>query len=170
MTQRSCFGNRNRRAVTILGAVVAGLLPAFAIAAPTAAAAGLGPPNTWIPTGQMHAARTGQTATLLPDGRVLVAGGGTATAELYDPSTGKFAATGSMVQARVSQTATLLSSGKVLVAGGIGPPGPTVLAEAELYDPATGSFKQTLGNLTTARQWHAANLLQDGKVLVFLGL
>jgi Putative Ig domain/Galactose oxidase, central domain len=123
-----------------------------------------------LTTGSMQFVHASHTATLLNTGKVLVIGWGNATAELYDPSTGTFAATGSMVEARVSHTATLLSSGKVLVAGGIGPPGTTVLAEAELYDPATGSFRQTLGNLATARQWHAANLLQDGKVLVTGGM
>jgi hypothetical protein len=123
-----------------------------------------------LTTGSMQFVHASHTATLLNTGKVLVIGWGNATAELYDPSTGTFAATGSMVEARVSHTATLLSSGKVLVAGGIGPPGATVLAEAELYDPASGSFRQTLGSLATARQWHAANLLQDGKVLVTGGM
>lgn len=123
-----------------------------------------------LTTSSMQFVHASHTTTLLNTGKVLVIGWGNATAELYDQSTGTFAATGSMVQARVSHTATLLSSGKVLVAGGIGPPGTTVLAEAELYDPATGSFRQTLGSLATARQWHAANLLQDGKVLVAGGM
>jgi hypothetical protein len=123
-----------------------------------------------LTTVNMQFVHASHTATLLNTGKVLVIGWGNATAELFDPSTGMFTATGSMVEARVSHTATLLSSGKVLVAGGIGPPGPTVLAEAELYDPASGSFRQTLGNLATARQWHAANLLQDGKVLVTGGM
>src|SRR5215469_16175899 len=92
MTTRSRPGNRNRLAVAILGALAAALLPAFAIVAPVAAA-GLGPPNTWVPTGQMHVARAGQTATALPDGTVLVAGGGTARAELYNPATRTFSPT-----------------------------------------------------------------------------
>ena len=120
----------------------------------------------------MQFVHASHTATLLNTGKVLVIGwgNGNATAELYDPATGTFAPTGSMLEGRVSHTATLLSSGKVLVAGGIGPPGATVLSEAELYDPVTGSFTQTLGSLETARQWHSANLLQDGKVLVTGGM
>ena len=88
----------------------------------------------------MQNARSFHTATLLPNGKVLVAGGSQggggvlASAELYDPATGSWSATGSMHTARVNFTATLLPDGKVLVSGGqIGP-----LASAELYDPATG--------------------------------
>jgi hypothetical protein len=74
-------------------------------------------------TGSMSTARSGHTATLLPNGKVLVAGGyGTynflASAELYDPATGLFSSTGSMSTARYGYTATLLPNGKVLVAGG----------------------------------------------------
>jgi hypothetical protein len=105
--------------------------------------------------------------------KVLIAGWGNATAELFDPVTATFAATtGSMVQARVSHTATLLSNGKVLLTGGIQgvPPATTTLAEAELYDPAAGKFSQTAGSMATARQWHTATLLASGKVLVTGGL
>jgi len=123
-------------------------------------------------TGMMQFVHASHTATLLPSGKVLIAGWGPATAELFDPSTGTFKATGSMVEARVSHTATLLKNGKVLVAAGIGQVGggPGVLAEAELYDPATGSFSQTLGHLANSRQWHTASLLADGKVLVAGGM
>src|SRR6516165_7513010 len=65
-------------------------------AAGAAAARSPGQPNTFAPTGQMATGRSGQTATLLPDGKVLVAGGGSATAELYNPATGTFSQTGSM--------------------------------------------------------------------------
>jgi hypothetical protein len=123
-------------------------------------------------TGNMQFVHASHTATLLNSGKVLVAGWGNATAELFDPGAGTFTATGSMVQPRVSHTATLLNSGKVLLTGGIqgAPPTTTVLAEAELYDPTTGSFSQTLGSLVTARQWHTASLLTDGKVLVVGGM
>jgi hypothetical protein len=85
----------------------------------------------------MGTLRAFATATLLPDGRVLVAGGGRgtgalATAELYDPVTGRFAPTGSMTTSRFSATATLLPSGQVLIAGGDNGPG-GVLAAADLY-------------------------------------
>ena len=74
----------------------------------------------------MAAARHGHTATLLPNGRVLVAGGYNSTndflssAELFDPATGRWTATGEMTIARYNHTATMLPNGKVLVAGGCG--------------------------------------------------
>ncbi len=102
--------------------------------------------GTFSATGSMTAARFYQTATLLADGRVLVAGGGgdytnrqfLATAEIYDPTTGTFSPTGPMTAARTYHTATLLANGRVLVTGGYGDLAP--LASAELYDPTTGTF------------------------------
>jgi hypothetical protein len=129
--------------------------------------------GTFAPTtGIMQFVHAAHTATLLSNGKVLIAGWGPATAELFDPSTETFKATGSMLEARVSHTATLLKNGKVLIAGGIqgASPAVTVLAEAELYDPVTGSFSQTLGHLANARQVHTASLLSDGKVLIAGGL
>jgi N-acetylneuraminic acid mutarotase len=145
--------------------------------------------GTWAVTGSMITARAEFTATLLPYGKVLVAGGipdnteqvQLASAELYDPSTGKWSATGSMLTPRSKHTATLLANGKVLVAGGfcapLGPGGgatkgcPAVedpdgaIANAELYDPATGKWTAT-GSMSTARFLHTATLLADGSVLV----
>ena len=116
----------------------------------------------------MTAARTNHTATLMPDGTVLIAGGtGLATAEIYDPSTGKFTATkGSMSVARALHTATLLGNGKVLIVGGLDS---AALATAELFDPSTGMFTLTTGSLSEARSAHNATLLSsgtNGKVLV----
>ena len=124
------------------------------------------------PTGSMEFPRAGHTATLLSDGRVLVAGGGSTasggftSAELYDPATGTFSATGSMADARIYHAATLLSDGRVLVTGGGGNyVTRAFLASAELYDPANGTFSAT-GSMTDTRTYHAATLLTDGRVLV----
>jgi len=125
---------------------------------------------TFAPTGSMSSARYLQTATLLPNGKVLVSGGQSAngvvtnTAELYDPASGTFSPAGSMSSARYYHTVTLLPNGKVLVSGGhTGPAGAT--NTAELYDPASGTFSAT-GSMSSARYGHTATLLPNGKVLV----
>jgi hypothetical protein len=138
-------------------------------------AAGAG--SRWALTGQMLAARTGQTATLLPNGRVLVAGGVAPdthvldAAELYDPATGAWAAAGSMTAPRADHTATLLTSGpfagQVLLVGGR-TSGGAYLASAELYNPTTGMFTPT-GSMAVPRADHTATLLPNGQVLVVGG-
>jgi hypothetical protein len=93
-------------------------------------------------TGSLGTARFSYTATLLPDGKVLAAGGSNgvslASAELYDPASGTWAATAILNTARSDHTATLLPNGKVLVAGGINNSG--AVASAELYDLASGTW------------------------------
>jgi hypothetical protein len=132
----------------------------------------------WEFTGNLNVARDYQTATLLHDGRVLVASGATngpqdfccpeiTSAELYDQTTGTWTLTGSLTDARVLHTAALLLNGQVLVAGGW--PNHThtggALASAELYDPATGNWTPT-GSMNIRRVYHTETLLLDGRVLV----
>jgi WD40 repeat protein len=120
---------------------------------------------SWVTTGSPNVMRWQyHTATLLPNGKVLVAGGAGSdtSAELYDLASGTWTTTGSPKNARIYHTATLLPNGKVLVVGGADA---GILATAELYDPATGAWTLT-GPLNTARYIHRATLLANGKVLV----
>lgn len=126
--------------------------------------------GTFVSTGPMAIGRSGHTASLLPDGRVLIVGGGPAggpTAEIYDPNSKTFSAVPGLNEARVGHTATVLASGRVLIAGGqTGEQNDsTVLQTAELFDPNTNSFR-TVGELNSPRTGHTATLLADGKVLI----
>jgi Galactose oxidase, central domain len=128
--------------------------------------------RTLTPTGSMTVPRTGQTITMLQDGRVLLTGGDQntgfrsqlASAEIYDPGSGAFTATGSMSTPREGHTATKLRDGRVLVVGG-SPNGVRTTGSAEIYDPASGTFSRT-GHLNQPRVAHVAALLGSGKVLI----
>nr|MDA8100502.1 hypothetical protein [Nitrospiraceae bacterium] len=121
----------------------------------------------WKITGAMAIPRDRHSATVLPNGKVLIAGGFNgssyvSSAELYDPSAGTWSTTGSLAAARGVHTATLLPNGKVLVAGGFDG---AALSSAELYDPESGIWSST-GSMAHARYRHTATLLQNGKILV----
>lgn len=167
--------------------------PAVTLSATPALSPTTAPPFVFLATGSMHTARGGATATLLKNGKVLIAGGGSvatwigmtvyASAELYDPSTGKFTKTGSMAGARAGAAATLLADGRVLIAGGQGcsyanhcanvgnGANPRIgdLVSAEIYDPSTGKFTKT-GSMAEVADMPTATLLPDGKVLFDGGL
>ncbi|HUP69390.1 MAG TPA: kelch repeat-containing protein [Acidimicrobiales bacterium] len=148
-------------------------------AEPVASAEIFAPKNEkWTLVPEMSVARFSHTASLLPGGEVLVAGGngggfeGLASAEVFDPAAdagaGRWAGTGSFRRARGGHTATTIAGGRVLVTGG-GPgypgeevPGP--LASAEIYDPTERTWALT-SYLASPRAGHTASLLPDGTVL-----
>lgn len=125
--------------------------------------------GTFAPTGSLATARRNHTATLLEDGKVLIAGGYDGTyldaPELYDPVAGTFSATGSMGTARRYPSATRLLNGKVLIAGGYQNGTDGLLATADLYTPQTGTFAAT-GSMLSPRGRQTATLLLNGKVLL----
>ena len=136
----------------------------------------------WSSVGSVggYIGRSDHTATLLPDGRVLIVGGDPSPggpippAQLYDPDTGEWSIAGHLIhyEARVEHTATLLPDGKVLVAGGSGVFGGGVysfaLRSSELYDPDTGTWSFA-GDSNTPRDYHTATLLPDGRPLLVGG-
>lgn len=131
---------------------------------------------TW--GGTMSQRRFGHTATLLPDGRLLIAGGtspdlqGTdvsSLVEIYDPATNRFTDAGRMIRPRSRHTATLLGDGTVLFAGGetFGE-GTLASNTVEAFDPRTGASRLFQSNRTT-RYRHTATRLQSGQVLLVGG-
>ncbi|WP_067455271.1 Kelch repeat-containing protein [Actinomadura macra] len=134
--------------------------------------------ETWTPTGSMGQARYFHSANLLPDGRVLVAGGTSVrddesyrtldSAELFDPDTGTWSETGPMTGARTGHPAVSLLDGRVLAAGGmviVTRDDAAGISHCEIYDPASGTWKPT-GNLLTPRISAEAAPLPDGSVLL----
>ncbi len=137
--------------------------------------------NKFILSGSLAAGRQLHTATLLPNGTVLIVGGVTtsaqgpivSTAEIYDPVSGTFGSAPSNPNvARASHTATLLPSGKALIAGGLvsgGSSGNKGTTATELYDPVAGTFTLS-ANMLAPRENHTATLLSDGRVLIAEGI
>ena len=129
--------------------------------------------NSFRSAEPMAQGRSGHTATLLPNGKVLVVGGYTSrhanpdvvldSVELYDPLTGHWTVGAGLAEARYFHTATLLTDGRVLVIGGRG--NRLAVTSAEIYDPDTGAWTDA-GDMAGPRYLHTATLLTDGKVLV----
>ena len=129
--------------------------------------------NQFAIAGTLLSARTGHTATLLKDGRVLVTGGTTNSLvstdiELFDPSTGSSTLVAQMAEPRRGHVAALLQSGSVLIAGGY-TSGDVVLQSAFIFDPATNSVSPTPAGLNVARASASATSLIDGRVVIVGG-
>ena len=171
----------SRRLFWIMLAMIGSMSVATLILNPVARAQSPDAGSSWTFTGSLSANRVGHTATLLPNGKVLVVGGGgfpcssgfcyatvNGSAELYDPAAGTWSYTGSLIQRRNGHSATLLQNGQVLVAGGnnygydIGYF--ASLNSAELYDPATGKWRPT-GSFNRIQDSNSATLPSNGKVL-----
>jgi len=121
--------------------------------------------NSWAATTNMNSVRAGHTATILTDGRVLVAGGGyDASAEIYDPASAIWTLTAPMNVSRGRHAAVRLSDGRVLVVAG----NVYNAASAEIYNPATNTWVMT-GSLNVPRNYPTAVLLNTGQVLVVGG-
>jgi len=139
------------------------------------AAAELYNPSTgaWRSTGSLRVGRMAMTASVLTNGKALIAGGETAasdslgSSELYTEATGIFSLTGRLITPRANHTATLLKSGKVLMAGGEDV-NELSTRKAELYNPVSGTYTAT-GNMPSNRQEQVAVLLPTGSVLVVGG-
>jgi N-acetylneuraminic acid mutarotase/cell division protein FtsB len=169
-TQVVALAAENARLGTQVAESVTAIEPQAAPTAvpPTPVRAGQG---RWTPARSLTLPRGRHTATLLPDGRVLLVGGytqhdvDTTSVDIYDPATDTYEPTGSLNAARHDQTATLLPDGRVLVIAGynLG-----WLSSAEIWDPATGQWSPTQP-LFAHGVTHTATVLKDGRVLVVAG-
>ena len=125
--------------------------------------------GTWTTTGSMTFGRAGHTASVLPDGRVLVVGGvygwSLQSAELYDPSTGTWSNTSLLNYPRIYHKTILLTNGKILVTGGVFD---ISQDKCELYDPSTDVWNET-GRFNYRRVYHELVGLPDGKALMIGG-
>jgi hypothetical protein len=113
----------------------------------------------------MAESRYGQSATLLRDGQVLIAGGGSKKTELYDPHIGKFRSAAKLHSNRIYHAVTVLDDGTVLIAGGSPYARSAAVATTEIYDEAHGTIRAGPSMIET-RAGHSATLLSSGRVLI----
>jgi Bacterial Ig-like domain (group 3)/Galactose oxidase, central domain len=129
--------------------------------------------NQFAIAGTLLTARTGHTAILLKDGRVLVTGGTTNSLvstdiEIFDPSTGASTLVAQMAEPRRGHVAALLQNGRVLIAGGYTTED-AVLQSAFIFDPSTNSVSPTPSGMNVARASASATSLIDGRVVIIGG-
>jgi hypothetical protein len=124
--------------------------------------------GTWTPTDSLAGPRRDHTATLLPDGKVLIVGWFTDEVEVYDPATDTFGLAGYTIFGHgQGSSATLLPDGTVLIVGGDS--GSSLSQQAEILDPTTMTFSPTVGVINAIHHYHTSTLLHDGTVLIAAG-
>ena len=178
-SRRSSIANdrRNRLWAVLRRALAAGLLFGLTTSGPVAVQAKGLETGAWSKTPDLPEGHVAHTATLLPDGRVLIAGGSdvrgvaTSTCELFDPKGNRWIHAASLNEARAGQAAALLANGDVLISGGetgLGIYPVETLASAEIYHSASNRWTPT-APMHVPRRLHTAVALRDGRVLVVGG-
>ncbi|MCY4529522.1 MAG: hypothetical protein OXD46_10905 [Chloroflexi bacterium] len=164
-------GDDSRESVEVIPA------PTSADVSPTAISVDASPTPVSVEAdaiGTMHYSRVDHSATLLRDGRVLVAGGmdnaftPLRTAELFNPETNRWEEAAEMRESRTEHSATLLRDGRVMVTGGLNEK-LEIVGTTEIFDPDTGKWSQHEG-MRTVRRGHFTLPLNDGRVLVVGGV